>query len=116
MKRKRHWSYTGEKRRLKVLRRDNYECQIHGEGCLGVATTVDHIHPKAWGGTEDESNLRAACKVCNGRKGARAARVAFFSGARLGRAPLLKLPPHGRWGVIQSDYSRRPPDDGDSAA
>lgn len=72
MKRQRHWSYTGEKRRKAVLRRDNWECQIRGPMCIGTATTVDHIHPKAWGGTEDVSNLRAACKPCNQSKGARA--------------------------------------------
>ena len=116
MKRPRHWSYTGEKRRLAVLRRDNYECQIQGDGCTFTATTVDHIHPKAWGGTEDESNLRAACWACNQRKGARAEGRAFFSGTVHRRAPLLKVPPRSRWGVIRSDYSRRDAEDGGSAA
>lgn len=119
MKRKRHWSYTGEKRRLRVLRRDNYECQIRGPECEGVANEVDHIHPKAWGGTEDESNLRAACWPCNRRKGARATTAqprSFFSGASQRRGVLLKISPASRWGVIRSDYSRSEANDGDSAA
>ena len=120
MRRKRHWSYTGEKRRLRVLLRDNYECQIRGPQCEGTANTVDHIHPKAWGGTEDESNLRAACWPCNQRKGARATTAqprTFFSSVGHRRAPLLKLPPHRRWGApLATDYSRKAPDDGGSAA
>jgi 5-methylcytosine-specific restriction endonuclease McrA len=31
---------------------------------------VDHIHPRAYGGTDDPSNLQAAHRSCNGRKGA----------------------------------------------
>ena len=112
MKRPRHWTYTGEKRRLAVLRRDNWECQIRGDGCLGSATTVDHIHPKAWGGTEDPSNLRAACKPCNQAKGARADTSRFFTGTRISRGQLLKIPPRSRWGVIASDYSRRGEENG----
>jgi 5-methylcytosine-specific restriction endonuclease McrA len=112
MKRQRHWSYTGEKRRLKVLRRDNWECQIQGPGCLGTATTVDHIHPKAWGGTEDESNLRAACKPCNQSKGARADAVRrpspFFRDATNRRGPLHSLSPQSsRWTSVVSVYSRK---------
>ena len=110
MKRPRHWTYTGEKRRLAVLRRDNWECQIRGDGCTVIADTVDHIHPKAWGGTEHESNLRAACRVCNQRKGARAAAAkveAFFRSGGHRRAPLLKIPPHGRYAVVVHDYSRK---------
>src|SRR6188508_2272908 len=110
MKRKRHWSYTGEKRRLAILRRDNHECQIRGPGCLGVADTVDHIHPKAWGGGENPENLRAACKVCNMRKGAHAGggasaapTLSFFRGASHSRAPLPNLPPRTRWSVIRAD-------------
>jgi hypothetical protein len=110
MKRQRHWSYTGEKRRLKVLRRDNWECQIQGLGCLGTATTVDHIHPKAWGGTEDESNLRAACRSCNQGKGARVEPVSpirsVFTRRQTSTAALLKVPPQSRWTAIVSDYSR----------
>ena len=72
MSRGRHWTYHGEKRRAKVLKRDNHECQIRGPGCLGQANTVDHIVPKSLGGPETEDNLRAACRVCNQRKGTRA--------------------------------------------
>lgn len=31
---------------------------------------LDHIQPRAYGGTDDPSNLQAAHRSCNGRKGA----------------------------------------------
>lgn len=52
--------------RARILKRDNYECQIGLPGCTLQAGTVDHIVPLAWGGDpRDESNLRAACVHCN---------------------------------------------------
>lgn len=50
-----------------VLRRDYYQCAY----CHNAADTVDHITPKALGGGDEPSNLVAACRACNGRKGAR---------------------------------------------
>ena len=114
MKQPRHWSYHEEKQLRSILRRDNWECQIRGPHCLGTANSVDHIHPKAWGGRATPDNLRAACKPCNQRKGARS-QTAFFSSGGHRRAPLLKIPPSRGWLVVASDYSRRQADDGDSA-
>jgi len=31
---------------------------------------LDHVRPRAYGGTDDPSNLQAAHRSCNGRKGA----------------------------------------------
>ena len=39
----------------------------HG-GRLVPATDVDHILPKAAGGTNDEINLQALCHVCHSKK------------------------------------------------
>jgi 5-methylcytosine-specific restriction endonuclease McrA len=50
-----------------VVRRDGYVCAY----CGRRATTADHVVPKARGGTDDMSNLVAACRSCNGRKGVR---------------------------------------------
>jgi len=56
--------------RLIVLDRDHWRCKIHGPKCLTIATTVDHIVSLADGGSDIESNLRAACGPCNyGREG-----------------------------------------------
>ena len=94
MKRQRHWTYSEERIRKQVLIRDNYECQIRGDGCLLTANTVDHIHPKAWGGRATPDNLRAACKPCNQVKGARAATPSgnpFFRSTGYRTAPLRKI-------------------------
>ena len=53
--------------RLRILERDGYVCQIRGPLCEGRANEVDHIIPWRQGGAVyDPSNLRAACKRCNG--------------------------------------------------
>lgn len=52
--------------RLYVLERDRWLCRIGTAGvCLGRATCVDHVVPKAVGGEDHEANLRAACEPCN---------------------------------------------------
>ena len=52
-----------------VLARDGWQCQLTLAGCLGRADTVDHLVPKARHGSDDPSNLVAACRPCNSRKG-----------------------------------------------
>lgn len=60
------------KLRLLVLTRDGWQCQIQLDGCAGKARTVDHINPVDNGGSwYDPANLRAACKACNSKLGAR---------------------------------------------
>lgn len=67
-----------DKLRKQVLHRDNYLCQ----GCLqeGRLTplcvkprdhAVDHIMPKAKGGTDAAVNLQSLCAPCHDRKTAR---------------------------------------------
>jgi 5-methylcytosine-specific restriction protein A len=54
-----------------VLDRDNNRCQIGGPRCTIHATEVDHIVPRADGGALfDVTNMRAACKRCNGWRSA----------------------------------------------
>lgn len=47
--------------RVMVLERDHYTCVYDGR----PATTVDHVVPKAKGGTDELTNLVAACARCN---------------------------------------------------
>ena len=103
----RHWTYHEEKQLKSILIRDNYECQIGGPNCLGVATSVDHIHPKAWGGRATPDNLRAACKPCNLSKGARADDdPRFFRDNALRTRPLRIISPQkSRWTPEVVDYS-----------
>lgn len=53
-----------QKTRLIILERDGYICGY----CGGEANEVDHIIPRDKGGTNEHSNLVAACKLCNGTK------------------------------------------------
>lgn len=56
---------TYKANRLYVLQRDGYTCNY----CGNEATTADHVVPVANGGTDDVSNLVAACVSCNSSKG-----------------------------------------------
>jgi 5-methylcytosine-specific restriction protein A len=62
------WPPGWERTRRTVLARDRHTCQIQLPGCAGVATHVDHIEPRRWGGGDDLANLRAACAPCNQRR------------------------------------------------
>ena len=55
-----------DKLRRFILARDKHQCQA----CLvkhryTPATEVDHITPKAKGGTDDAENLQALCRSCH---------------------------------------------------
>lgn len=55
--------------RKNILRRDGHRCQYCGR--KDVSLTVDHIIPKARGGTDSWENLVCACVRCNNFKGDR---------------------------------------------
>lgn len=60
-----------ERLRLRILERDCYLCQCRhckAEGRTTLATQVDHIKPKADGGTDDPLNLQAIAADCHKRK------------------------------------------------
>jgi 5-methylcytosine-specific restriction protein A len=121
---RRHWTYKGERRRRAVFRRDNWECQVRGPGCVGVATEIDHTIPRSRGGTEEMGNLRAACGPCNRRKGALLLRGLgpdgptrtrpFFSEAGVSGEASGTISPQvrrreSRWATAARDYTRRKP-------
>lgn len=54
--------------RYEVLRRDNHACRYCGGAAPDVVLTVDHVIPVALGGSDDPSNLVAACRDCNSGK------------------------------------------------
>lgn len=54
--------------RLFILNRDGWLCQYCGKHLEGDDATADHVTPKDAGGTDDPTNLVAACRACNGRK------------------------------------------------
>lgn len=52
-----------------VLERDHYLCQTcKREGFVTFGNIVDHIIPKAEGGSDDPSNLETICKRHHGEK------------------------------------------------
>lgn len=52
--------------RFEILKRDGFKCKYcHGSEVL---LTVDHVKPKALGGTDNPSNLVASCDDCNAGK------------------------------------------------
>ena len=58
-----------DKLRLVILARDNGLCVLcHEAGRLTPAAQVDHIIPKAEGGTDQESNLQSVCVPCHRAK------------------------------------------------
>lgn len=66
------YGHTWRKTRDKILSRDCGVCQpCKRRGIVTAATIVDHIKPKAKGGTDSPENLEAICKACHAKKTAR---------------------------------------------
>lgn len=65
----RGYGWAWGRKRERVLKRDGYICQDQRE-CQGLtkADDVDHIVPKAQGGTDDDHNLQAICTPCHEAK------------------------------------------------
>lgn len=58
-----------DKQRKRILERDCGLCQpCKRRGWLTQATMVDHIVPKAEGGSDDDTNLQSICGDCHGEK------------------------------------------------
>lgn len=77
----RGYGWQWQQLRKRILSRDKGLCQP----CLKVGKfrpgrDVDHIVPKAEGGTDDESNLQTACPVCHKAKTAAEATRARVGG------------------------------------
>jgi 5-methylcytosine-specific restriction endonuclease McrA len=86
---------------LRIRERDNFECQIKGPNCLGVAGTTDHIiSPRLGGAFYDPTNLRAACKKCNSSRGAKwnnAQRAAAYRREQQGQSQTGGRRPSREW-------------------
>jgi 5-methylcytosine-specific restriction endonuclease McrA len=54
--------------RARILQRDGFRCRH----CGARATEVDHLVPRALGGSDfDPANLAASCSACNAKRAAR---------------------------------------------
>lgn len=63
---------TGDLRtRFKIFERDDFKCVYCGRNPREHETTleIEHVFPKARGGTNATANLVTACKECNAGKG-----------------------------------------------
>ena len=69
----RHNAPLPEKLRQQILARDRFTCRRCGSP---AANHVDHIIPRAQGGTDHPGNLRALCEACHRAKTAAEANTA----------------------------------------
>lgn len=68
----RGYGFAWERLRQTIMERDSFLCQpCKRNGYVTAAKQVDHITPKANGGTDDPSNLEAICVRCHKAKTAR---------------------------------------------
>lgn len=57
--------------RFQILERDSFTCRFCGKRAPETELEVDHVVPRSKGGSDDTSNLVAACRDCNRGKGDR---------------------------------------------
>ena len=58
-------SAVGKKMRFEIMKRDGFRCRYCGLTSLAVVLEVDHVIPRARGGTNAPENLVTACFDCN---------------------------------------------------
>ena len=71
--------------RRNIFKRDHYTCQYCAVQPGGEELTIDHVVPRAQGGTSSWTNCVLACVACNKRK---ADRTPEQSGMRLRKQPV----------------------------
>lgn len=65
----RGYGHKWRKLRETIMMRDQWLCQVcKATGRVTTATAVDHILPKAQGGTDTPANLQAICDQCHKEK------------------------------------------------
>ena len=62
---RRRGRYIPFKVKMRVVRRDNYKCQVCGKPLLDNEVEFDHIIPISKGGSSEEHNIRLTCFKCN---------------------------------------------------
>lgn len=74
--------YIPSRVRKEVVDRARHRCQycLVLEAVIGPLLEIDHVVPRSKGGTDDKSNLVAACPHCNSRKSNRVTAMDVESG------------------------------------
>lgn len=62
---RRHGRYIPFSTKIRVVRRDNYTCQVCGTHLKDNEVEFDHIIPHSKGGSSEEHNIRLTCFTCN---------------------------------------------------
>ncbi len=75
--------------RRNVYLRDHHRCQYCGEAFTAADLTLDHVIPRVAGGKTSWTNVVAACRPCNRKKGGRTPEEAGLS--------LPRPPARPRW-------------------
>lgn len=79
--------------RWQVLERDKFTCQYCGRRAPDARLEIDHVLPRSLGGSDDTTNLAAACVDCNrGKRDSLIANSASRVSVRYGRGEVLQLP------------------------
>lgn len=100
----RGYGWAWQKQRLRILARDRHLCQTcKTKGRITPATQVDHVKPKASGGTDDDANLSSICDDCHDAKSAQEAAEA--QGRTLSRRQAIG---EDGWPVEREASQRRP--------
>jgi len=82
--------------RRNVFKRDHYACQYCGVQPGSEELTIDHVLPRAQGGTSSWENCVLACVACNKRKANRTPQQAGMK--------LKKLPVRPQWKPHYTDH------------
>jgi len=64
-----NWKKDVKYSRSNVLLRDKFTCQLCGKSPSIKELTLDHVKPRSLGGITSWTNIVAACRGCNSRKG-----------------------------------------------
>lgn len=93
----RGYGWFWQKTRDRIARRDNYLCQpCLRRGRPTPFAEVDHIKPKAQGGTDDDDNLECTCIDCH--KAKTTAEAAKAQGREVKQRPVFDQSGRVVWG------------------
>jgi 5-methylcytosine-specific restriction endonuclease McrA len=85
--------------RRNIFRRDRFTCQFCGRQPGSEELTIDHVVPRAQGGTSTWENCVLACIDCNARKADRTPEQA--------RMPLRHVPTRPTWKPLYAAHGAR---------
>ena len=56
--------------RIRILERDGFRCVYCSKSSRSTYLQIDHVQPRALGGSNDDTNLVSSCQDCNTGKAA----------------------------------------------